>query len=57
MVDEAGEKDSWYLKGKTAKSYLVDVLPAFFLIDRQGQIVRGYGLAPPADEQIEAALK
>ncbi|HTI49301.1 MAG TPA: TlpA disulfide reductase family protein [Planctomycetaceae bacterium] len=43
--------------GETARRYHVDVLPACFLIDKQGKVVRGYGTAPPTDAQIEALLK
>ena len=35
------------LPGETAARYVVDTLPAFFLIDKQGMIVRAYGMAPP----------
>lgn len=57
MVDQPSEKGSWYVPGKTVRAYFVDVLPAFFLIDKAGTIVRGYGLTPPTDEQVEALLK
>lgn len=44
------------LSGETAERYLVDTLPAFFLIDKHGLIVRAYGMAPPAEAMIEPLL-
>lgn len=46
-----------FIPGETAERYLVDILPAFFLIDKSGKLIVGFATAPPTDLQIEAALK
>jgi thiol-disulfide isomerase/thioredoxin len=43
--------------GETAKGYRVAALPSCFLIDKTGKVVWGYGMAPPAEAQIEKLLK
>ncbi len=43
--------------GETAKRYGVDALPCFFLIDKSGRVVWGYGMAPPSDNRIEKLLE
>lgn len=45
-----------FVEGDTARRYLVDVLPTFFLIDKGGNINLGYGMAPPTDAQVEEVL-
>lgn len=42
--------------GETARRYLVDTLPACFLLDRSGKLVEGFAMTPPDDSSIEQLL-
>lgn len=54
---DAGEKViGTYVPGETAQRYHVDALPAFFLVDQAGKVVKGYGQFPPTDSEIESLL-
>lgn len=43
--------------GQLVKHYRVDALPNCFLIDKAGNVVWGFGMAPPSDVQVEELLK
>lgn len=43
--------------GETAKNYVVDSWPTYFLIDKTGKAQWGFSSSPPSDAQIEALLR
>lgn len=43
--------------GSTATSYGVDLLPTYFLIDREGKVIDGYSAKVPTEEQIKMLLQ
>lgn len=56
MIDIAPEKPMGFVPGETASRYRVDSLPAFFLIDTEGDVSSGYGIAPLPKEMIAELL-
>jgi peroxiredoxin len=43
--------------GETAKFYLTEFYPNYFLIDKSGKLAWGFSLDPPTEAEIEALLK
>jgi hypothetical protein len=43
-------------RGETAKRYVVDAWPTYFLIDKTGKVVWGFVHDPPALSQIQELL-
>jgi peroxiredoxin len=43
--------------GETAKFYLTEFYPNYFLIDKSGKLSWGFSLDPPTEDEIQALLK